>query len=441
MTRLRRVRDHTGGTAAPWLRATPGALFGLLRRHAEGLSKSEVVALTGLSRSATSQRIDALLEAGLLVPTSRVGATPVREVPVREVLRGTPWETREREPREPDPRDARGRPAERYTVNLERGVFLVADTGATGMRVAVCDPMGTVLEERYRELDVTDGPRAVLGLVSTGFEDLLDGRSLAGRPLTPGDVLGIGISVPGPVDHDSGRVISPPIMTGWHEFDIPGWFAPTYDCPVVVEKDTNAMVFGEFRAVRPDVRDLVFVKIGTGIGAGLLLRGELYRGADGAAGDIGHLPLSQDDPDAPLCRCGNRGCVEAYAGGWAILRDLRAAGVEVDGIDDLVRSVRAGNRVALDLVRTAATIIGAAVADVVNMVNPRVVAVGGQLAELDDIILATAREVIYRLSLPLATRQLVITASGVDNAGVLGLAALVADHVFAPDRIDRLIIG
>jgi predicted NBD/HSP70 family sugar kinase len=228
-------------------------------------------------------------------------------------------------------------------------------------------------------------------------------------------------------------------MTGWHEFDIPGGFAADYACPVIVENDVNAMATGEHRVFHPDVDDLVFVKIGTGVGTGLVLGGRLYRGADGAAGDIGHTRVNGSDTDAPLCRCGNRGCVEAYAGGWAIIRDLAAAGVDVMTMDGLVNAVRSGNLAALEHVRTAAATVGSAVADLVNTVNPRMVVFGGQLAELDDIVLATVREVIYRRSPPLATRQLVITTTGAEDPGVRGLAVLIADHVFAQERVDQII--
>jgi predicted NBD/HSP70 family sugar kinase len=303
------------------------------------------------------------------------------------------------------------------------------------MRSAVCDPVGTVLSERYERLDITGGPKAVLQQIGEAFT-----AQLADRGLERSDVLGIAISVPGPVEHGSGRVVSPPIMTGWHEFDIPGWFAADYSCPVIVENDVNAMAAGEYRA-HPDVDDLVFVKMGTGVGAGMILGGRLYRGADGAAGDIGHIPISRSDAEAPLCRCGNHGCVEAYAGGWAILRDLAVEGVDVTSMDALVLAVRSGNRPALQHVRAAAATVGAAVADLVNTVNPRMVVFGGQLADLDDVVLATVREVIYRRSPALATRKLSITTSSSDDPGVLGLALLVADHVFDPDRVDQIIDG
>jgi predicted NBD/HSP70 family sugar kinase len=394
------------------LRMTPGALFGLLRQHPDGLTKSEVVALTGLSRTAVSQRVDELVAAGYL--TSR----PLAEAPGGAAAIG------------------RGRPAERYRVDLEQGVLLIADTGATGMRTAVCDPTGTVLRESYERLDVNDGPVVVLDLILDRLGEHLDGL---GIPRSA--ALGLGLSVPGPVDGDSGRLVTPPVMTGWHDYDIPGHISTVFDCPTVVVNDANAMVYGEHRAVRPDVDDMVFIKVGTGVSAGLLMGGELQRGFGGGAGDIGHIPVNASSPDAPECRCGRLGCVEAWAGGWAVLRDLAQQGRSITTIDELVRAVRSGDRQAHERVRAGAEVLGVAISDLVTLLNPRLVVFGGQLSELGEVVLAAVREVVYRRSPPWVTQGLSVVVSGVNDAGVLGLAALVADHVFSPDRIDGLVLG
>ncbi|MCV2393251.1 ROK family transcriptional regulator [Actinotalea sp. M2MS4P-6] len=398
--------DGDKSTPAPaWLLDGPGAILQLIRREPEGLTKLDIAHRTGISRTAVSQRVDTLLGLGLL----EVRSTAVF---------------------------GRGRPAERFGLARGRRVILVADTGATGMRVAACDATGEVLGEELLDIDITTGPIEVLTVMDHGFQ-----RQMRAHGRTPADVIGIGIDVPGPVAHDTGRVVSPPIMTGWHEYDIPAAFRKRYGCSVIVEKDTNAMVLGEHVRALPDVENMVFVKIGTGIGTGLLIRGELYRGTDGAAGDIGHVSLTGRDDDGPLCRCGNRGCVEAYAGGWALARDLTEAGYAASSVSDVVNAVRGGNRTALSLVRHAGTILGTAISDIVNMLNPAVVVVGGQLAALDDILLATAREAIYHRSLPLATRNLRIVPSALPDPGVHGLARLVADTVFHPAAVDRMLLA
>jgi predicted NBD/HSP70 family sugar kinase len=376
-----------------------------LFRTRQSLTRADVMQQTGLSRSTVNQRLDALLAAALVVPSGEGAPTG-------------------------------GRPASRFTFNCDRGVLLVADIGATGMRCALCDLKGEVRAEQECVIDVAAGPHVVLASADEMFKVLLDG---AGRAAA--DVHGIGIDVPGPVDFDSGQVVSPPIMSGWDRFDIPGWFAGRYDCPVLVDKDVNAMAFGEQRSTYPDTRQLLMLKVGTGVGAGMIIDGEVYRGADGAAGDIGHIQLTVDDADSePVCRCGNTGCVEAYAGGWALVRDLKAAGHDVESVDDAVALIRTGDLTAVRLARRAGRIIGHAIADSVSLFNPRVVVIGGQLAHIEEQLFAGIREMVYRRSLPLATRNLQIVATTLGNrSGLVGLALLLADGIFAPDRIEALV--
>jgi predicted NBD/HSP70 family sugar kinase len=381
-----------------------GDVLGLFRDEPAGLTKSDVMRLTGLSRTTVNQRLDALVGAGLLTAA-------------------------------PEDARTRGRPAGQFVINRERGVLLVADIGATGLRTGLCDLAGEVKAERDVPCDVQAGPDAVLTAVDELFAELL---KESGR--TDADVLGIGVDVPAPVDHEAGVPVSPPIMTGWDRFDIPGWFTPRYESPVLVDKDTNAMAVGEQRRCYPNVEHLVFVKIGTGVGTGLIASGRVHRGADGAAGDVGHIQISVDGRDAPLCRCGNTGCVEAYAGGWALVRDLQKAGRDVSSVDDAVRLIRAGDVTAVRLLRQAARNLGSAISDVVNMFNPRVIAFGGQLAHADEQLFAGIREVVYRRSLPLATRNLQIVRSQLDpHAAQLGLAELLVDSLYAPSRVQDLV--
>jgi predicted NBD/HSP70 family sugar kinase len=385
-------------------------LFGILTmfRAGQSLTRAEVRRASGLARATANQRLDALIAAGLVVAAETGPSTG-------------------------------GRPAGLFAFNRSRGVLLVADIGATAMRMALCDLGGTVLTEVQQASDVSDGPTSVLKVVSDQFAKLLADTGHTAR-----DVLGLGLDVPGPVDFASGRVISPPIMTGWDRFDIPGWFTKTYDCPVVVDKDANAMAVGEHRFSFPDVSHMMVLKVGTGVGGGLIADGRVHRGADGAAGDIGHIQLTLPDGehDEPLCRCGNTGCVEAYAGGWALARDLRASGKDVHTVDDVMRCLRTGDVTAQQLLRRAGRILGRAVADSVNLFNPRIIAVCGQLAHTDEQLLAGIREVVYQRSLPLATRNLQIVRGRLDpRAGLLGLSILLSEEIFSLDRLGRLIDG
>jgi predicted NBD/HSP70 family sugar kinase len=255
------------------------------------------------------------------------------------------------------------------------------------------------------------------------------------------EVRGIGLNVPGPVDVACGRTINPPIMAGWHDFDIRGAFGAAYHCPVVVEKDGTAMAFGEHRRAYPSIPNLVFIKLVTGIGTGIVVDGKPYRGMDSGAGDVGHIAYSgQDEREPPLCPCGNVGCVEADASGWALVRDLATLGLEVTSIDDVVRLVRLGNPDAIRLVRRAAAVFGAAVSDIVSILNPGVVAIGGQLAAIGDLLFAGVREAVYRRSLPLATRNLQVLQTALsERAVVLGLAELVADRVYWAEDVDLMV--
>lgn len=375
------------------------------------LSRADVVRRSGLSRATANQRLDALISAGLVIEAD-VSATG-------------------------------GRPASLFALNRNRGVLLLADIGATGMRNAVCNLRGEVLTEIDRDIDIADGPRPVLGQVTRDFAELLSRNAHTGL-----DVLGIGLAVPGPVDFAAGQVVSPPIMTGWDRFNIRDWFASDYSCPVVVEKDVNAMAVGEHRAIYPDVAHMMMLKVGTGVGSGLIASGKVHRGADGAAGDIGHirLRLPDDYPNEydsePVCRCRNTGCVEAYAGGWAMARDLRAAGKNVRTVNDVVHCLKSGDATAQQLLRQAGRVLGIAVADAVSLFNPSVISVCGQLASTEEHLLAGIREVVYQRSLPLATRHLQIVRSQTDpRAGLLGLSVLLTEEILSVERIGSLMAG
>jgi len=379
----------------------PGAILDLFRQG-QARTRTDLVRLTGLARSTITQRLDALFAAGLLVPDGESASTG-------------------------------GRPPTQFRFNASGGVLLIADIGASHRRIAITDLAGAVLAEEPGELDIAAGPYPVLAQVTTSFETLL-----ATVERSPKDARGIGIAVPGPVEFATGRVISPPIMTGWDEFNIPGYFAERYDCPTLVDNDVNAMAFGEQRACWPQHHDMLLIKVGTGVGCGIIANDELYRGTQGAAGDLGHIPYSSEG--GPICRCGNIGCFEAYAGGWALIRDLRTLGHQVGSSFDVVRLIRAGQPDAVRLARQAGRVLGQAISYAVSFFNPSLVVIGGRLAHADELLLAGIREVIYRQSLPLATRNLQITTSRLDErAGVTGLALMLGDHIFAPQAIDHML--
>ena len=369
-----------------------------LVRGADSLSRAEIGQRTGWARVTVNQRLDRAVEAGLL----------------REVGAAT---------------SARGRPAARFALDAGRAQILVADIGASGMRLATTDLLGTVLRRTDHPIRIADGPDVVLKQVTEGLLELQD----------PDVALwGVGVSVPGPVEFATGTVVSPPIMTGWDGTCIPARLAQ-FGSLIFVDNDVNAMVMGERAASYPAVDNLLLIKVGTGIGAGIIATGRTLRGARGAAGDIGHIRADVAGAgDPPLCRCGQLGCVEAYAGGWAILRDLAAAGRDVSTVDDVVLAVQNGDPVATRLVREAGRTLGATLADAVGLLNPAVIVLAGQLSSTGEHLLAGVRERIYSRSLPLAIRDLHIAASDLrGDSGVRGLAHGALDRLFQADHLNR----
>jgi predicted NBD/HSP70 family sugar kinase len=358
---------------------------------------------SGLSRSAVSHRLEVLLERDLV--TNGEGSS------------------------------TGGRPPSLFEFNSKAGVVLVGGLGATHSRIAVMDLSGAVIVERAFDLDISDGPEAVLGWVEDQFGQLL--RTAKSKSE---DVRGIGIGIPAPVEAASGKPVSPPIMPGWDGYAIPERLGRKWAVPVLVDNDVNVMALGEQRAHYPDIADLLFVKVGTGIGCGIVAAGQVLRGADGSAGDIGHVPIAQ--AAGIPCSCGNAGCLEAVASGSAMAQRLRAEGLETQNARDVVRLVRAGDVRAIALVRESGRLIGEALASAVNLFNPRVIVVGGDIAQADQHLLPGIKEFIYQRSLALSTQHLRIVRSRLnDRAEIAGAATMVIDHILLPEVVDRVILA
>ena len=315
--------------------------------------------------------------------------------------------------------------------------------------MAVTTLDGRILGHHDEPARIEAGPDAGLDRVDALFDTLA-----ADDPRPPGRLWGIGIGVPGPVEFESGRPISPPIMPGWDGYPIRERFAARYGAPVWVDNDVNVLALGEWRSgVAAGHANVVVVKIGTGIGAGIISDGHLHRGAQGSAGDVGHIQV--DGRPGVVCRCGNIGCLEALAGGS---RDrpggarprredgrsarLRTA-LDQRGIvtaEDVARAASFGDPVAVALLGAAGRRVGSMLASVVNFFNPSLIVIGGGVANSPDQLLAAIRETIYGRSLPLATRDLLIQRSSLGGlAGVIGASAMVVDQLFARDSLARWI--
>ena len=238
----------------PTLKSTPGAgeLLQILR-DGGARTKAELAAYTGLARSTVAGRIDVLLAAGLASPAGEAASTG-------------------------------GRPPARVAFNPRAGIVLAIDLGATHATIAIVDLAHQILDSHATPLDIAAGPETVLNLV------LAEGATLMARGKHDvSTLLGVGIGVPGPVEYSTGRPTNPPIMPGWDRFDVPGYVQRALPVPVFVDNDVNVLALGEHALSWPDVDDLIFVKVSTGIGAGIISGGALQRGAQGSAGDMGHV--------------------------------------------------------------------------------------------------------------------------------------------------------
>lgn len=339
-----------------------------------------------------------------------------------------------------------GRAPRRLRLRAETGIVVGIGIGASRMEIGIADLAGQLIRRADERIDVAAGPEAVL----TRAEQVVD-RMLAEH--APGRaVWGTGVGVPGPVEFATGLPVAPPIMPGWDGYPIRDRFARRYDAATWVDNDVNLLALGEVHTnpVAAAAGDMLFVKIGTGIGAGLISGGRLHRGTNGCAGDIGHVVAAETE--GVICRCGNAGCLEAVAGGAALAREGRwlaetggsplMAGILAEAgtlrAADVTAAAHRGDPAARALLARSGRLVGATLATLVSFYNPGLVVVGGEVARAGDYVLAAIRESVYRRSLPLATRTLRIQPSTLDEgAGLTGAVHLVVDELFAPHRLAR----
>ncbi|MEV0429935.1 ROK family transcriptional regulator [Micromonospora sp. NPDC050495] len=314
--------------------------------------------------------------------------------------------------------------------------FAAVDLGASSIDVEVVNGRLEPVAAYAEPADIRSGPKVILHRVN----ELLHKARVDGA-YERLDAVGIG--VPGPVSFRDGVPVSPPIMPGWDRFPVRELLTREHGCPAVVDNDVNIMAIGERHGgVARSVDDFLFIKIGTGIGCGIYLNGQVYRGTDGCAGDIGHI---QVDPNGPMCSCGNLGCLEAVFSGAALAREAAAAvragtspalaerlaaGGAVTALDVAQGAVE-GDVTCIQLIRVGGRRVGSILAGLVSFTNPSMIVIGGGLAQLGHILLAEIRSVVYRRSLPLATGNLPVVLSELGpRAGVAGAAVLASDLAF-----------
>ena len=387
MTLLRRSLSMGEGPGSA------GHVLSLLR--AGPLTRSELAELTGQARSTVVQRLESLQAAGLVCEASNLTTTG-------------------------------GRPSVAFEFDPTQHAILSADLGIRRATFAVTTLAGEVLSQLEEPIDIAAGPGPVLGLVAERLRWLGD---VAGM-----DPIAVGIGLPGSVDR-SGLPVAPPNMPGWDGTDVRAVLSEASGLPAFAANDANVLALGERAAAWPDVDNLMYVHVGTGIGAGIVADGRLLHGAEGAAGDLGHI--FAPGARGRACRCGNVGCLDTYASGAGVLETLRLAGSPLTSLDEVLERVAAGDADVAGVLRDAGRVLGDVVASCVALLNPRVVVVGGRLGMAGEALVAGVREAVYARVLPLASRELRVTAarSG-SSGGVIGAALLAADAALSGDLLE-----
>lgn len=363
-----------------------------LRAQGGSATRTEIAQHLGFARATIAESIDELLDAGF--------------VTAHEVAPSSG-----------------GRRAQLIRLNPKAVHVGIIDIGGSRTRIGVADFTGELIADRVLLAPVDRGPEHILGWAQTQLHDLFDALPPSTRVIVVG--------LPGPVDFSTGHVVSPPIMIGWEGFETRATLEREFGVPVIVDNDVNLIALAEHRLSYPNSEVMLIIKLGTGIGGGLVVHGQILRGARGAAGDIGHTQAVP--PSSAQCRCGNVGCAESVSGGWALVQSLQQAGYDVQTVSDVAQLARDGDPIALQHVRDSAQVVGYAIANAVSLLNPDVVIVAGELLGAGEQIIALIRETIYQQSLPLATHDLTLMPSrlgplvGLRGGAQLGIEALLND--------------
>jgi predicted NBD/HSP70 family sugar kinase len=382
--------------------ATAGDVFTLIRERRD-ITRTEIGQLTGLSRTAVASRIASLTALGLVSEREQAPSTG-------------------------------GRPPTLLSFDADAGIVLSVAVGISRTRLAVTDLAGEVLSICDIDQEVALGPDDLMPDVVKRLDLLLDGH----RDVP---VYGVGLSLPGTVDRDRGCSCGSPILLGWDGVDLRPYFAELQrlsGVPVILDNDANAIALAERGGDRQRYDDVLVLKASTGLGAGIIAGGVLQRGSAQAAGEFGHnkTPAAQGLP----CRCGDTGCLEAVAGGWAVVHALQQQGRAVRHMRDVVELANGGDGEARRMIRDSGRYVGEVVAASVNLLNPAVLVVAGDMAGAYDVFVAGLRETLYGNATAQATRSLqVVPAAHGAQSAVVGGAAMVLHDVLSAGAVDALI--
>ncbi|MFG2667216.1 ROK family protein [Streptomyces sp. NPDC048387] len=379
---------------------TPGSQSSLHRANLErvvravrlagSLTQAEIARTTGLSAATVSNIVRELKEGGTVEVTDT---------------------------------SAGGRRARSVSLSGDAGIVIGVDFGHTHLRVAVGNLAHQVLAEESEPLDVDAS-------WVDGFDraEALVGRLVAQIGVARDKVIGVGLGVPGPIDVESGTLGSTAILPGWAGINPRQELSQRLGVPVHVDNDANLGALGELVwGSGRGVRDLAYIKVASGVGAGLVINGQIYRGPGGTAGEIGHITL---DESGPVCRCGNRGCLETFAAARYVLPLLQGSHGPELTMEKVVELAREGDPGCRRVITDVGRYVGSGVASLCNLLNPSRIVLGGSLAEAGELVLAPIRESVGRYAIPSAARQLsVLTGSLGARAEALGALALVLSEM------------
>lgn len=376
--------------------ARTGEVFDLLRRGVAETT-ADLASIMGVARSTVTERIDVLLERGLIVT---VGETS----------------------------GARGRPASRLAFNRSAGVTLAAQVGMSGMLMAVTNLAADVLWYRKVDIDVGEGPEALQRGLERHFEE-----GLAEVGADAGPLYGVGVGMPGDLEIAGTGATT----AQWRSFPLADRLQERFGRPVFKDRDVNFLALGEHRTSWPDARVFLCLKVGTVIACGLIVDGQVVGGATGLLGEIGHTKVHGHE--AP-CTCGSRGCLNTVAGGAALAARLHEHGFDIHTAREVSELANRGVLEAVQEVREAGRQIGDVVAGAINLLNPDVIAVWGYLVDAGDQFLVGMQEAIYKTALPASARAVSLARSPYgDDAGLRGAALTVIERTLNPDAIDAFV--
>jgi len=367
--------------------------------EAGAVSRADLARRTALAPSTVSAVVNDLQAAGLVVEPA--------------------------EPVHPPERTTIGRPPVLIALHRRAGVVAGIDFGKRHLRMAISDLSHTLLAERHRQLDADLPAREAISLAKLMFEDALDEAGVSRSEL-----LGVGMGLPGPVHRPSGQLGNSTILPGWVDIRAEDAVSKALGHPVEVENDANLGALGEWMwGAGRGADHMAYVKAATGIGAGFIVAGQPYVGAGGTAGEIGHTVV---DPGGPICRCGNRGCLETFAGAPALLGSLRDVHGEDLTLQDIVAFARLGDAGCARAIADAGTAIGQAVATLCNLFNPRRIVVGGDLGTAGETLLQPLRDALGRGAIRSAADDVEVVQGQLgERAEVLGAVALVLGRAAA----------